>query len=136
MSPSRAEFIEDGVGVLALVGAGGVEPARGAAEGHRLADQLDIPQLGMVNRLGDAEMLDLRVGEDLIHLVDRPRRHPGLVEPVDPFGAGVQACDLLDRRVQCLAVGRARAASLVVGVLRQIGHCKRAAQPAENLVAS
>src|SRR5580658_7323929 len=60
-----AELAEDRLGVLAGVGARGFEAARRAAQGNRLADQLDIAKLGMMYGLSDAEMLDLRVGKHL-----------------------------------------------------------------------
>jgi hypothetical protein len=93
------------------------------------------PSVGVLHRLGDAEMFDLGVGEHLVHLVDRPGRHPGPVETVDPFGAGVLLGDLLDRGIERLAVVRARAAGLVVGVLGQLRPVDRAAEAAEDLVA-
>ena len=40
-----------------------------------------------LHALRDAEMLDLRIGEDLVDRVDRPARHAGLVEALDPVGA-------------------------------------------------
>src|SRR5665213_431969 len=77
-----AELAENRVAVLAGVGAGGDKAARRAAQRHRLADQLDLAELFVMDLLRDAEMLDLRVGKDLVHPVDRARRHPRLVEPL------------------------------------------------------
>ena len=39
----------------------------------------------MMTRNGDAEMLNLRVGENLVHLVNRPRRHAGRFQLFEPF---------------------------------------------------
>src|SRR5207253_165199 len=66
-----AELLEDRRGVLAGIGAGGLEPARRAAQAHRLADQFDAAERGMLDRLRDPEMLDLRVGEHLVDRIDR-----------------------------------------------------------------
>src|SRR6516162_8500835 len=44
----------------------------------RLADDFLRTELGVAYRLGDAEMLDLRVGKGLVDRVDRPARHTDL----------------------------------------------------------
>ena len=64
-------------GVLAGIGAGGREAARRAAQRHRLADQLDAAQRAVFDALRDPEMLDLRVGENLVDRIDRACRHAG-----------------------------------------------------------
>jgi len=58
----------------------------------------------VLDRRCDAEMPDLRIGEDLVHRIDRPRRHAGIVEALDPFGAVARLGNRLDRRVERLAV--------------------------------
>src|SRR5579885_2769975 len=116
-----AELAQDLVAVLAELGAGGFEPARRAAQRHRLADQAGGAEQRMLDRLGDAEMLYLRVGKYLVDRVDRAGGHAGAVEPVDPFGAVALPGDRLDRRIERLAVLRAQPAGLVVGVVGELG---------------
>ena len=70
--------------------------------------------------LGEAEVLHLRVREGLVDRVDRPARHAGLVEGVDPVGAGVLDGFLFHQRVDGIAVLRARRAGRVVRMLADI----------------
>src|SRR5215472_10749208 len=91
-----AERLEDRLGVLAGFRAGGLETARRAAQGHGLTDQLDAAERRVLDRLSDPEMLDLRVGEDLVDPIDRAGRDTGLIEPLDPFGAVARLGDRLD----------------------------------------
>ena len=53
----------------------------------------------MGDRLGDPEMLDLRVGKGLLDRVDRTTGHAGLVEPLDPIGVRVLSNDLVQMRI-------------------------------------
>jgi hypothetical protein len=45
----------------------------------------------VADRLGDPEMLDLRVSKGLVDRIDRPAWHAGLVEPLDPISVRVLA---------------------------------------------
>src|SRR5437764_1276536 len=71
-----AEFAQHLVGVLALV-RGRAQPLglREGAHMDRLADDVEGADFWVIDRPPDAEMLDLRVGEDLVDRVDRPARH-------------------------------------------------------------
>src|SRR6185437_10456735 len=59
----------------------------------------------MLDRLSDAEMLNLRIGEDLIDRIDRSAGDAGAVEYVDPLGAGALRRVVLERGVEHVAVG-------------------------------
>src|SRR5438270_9381095 len=62
-------------GVLAPSGRHGGETARGPPQSHRLADHLQ-----RLPALDDAEVLDLRIGEDLVDPVDGPAGNAGSVQ--------------------------------------------------------
>src|SRR5579884_1800927 len=57
-----SEFGEDRGGMLAIFGRAADQPARRAAERHRLADQRDLTQRRRRDGLRDAEMTHLRIG--------------------------------------------------------------------------
>ena len=62
-----AELAQHRLGVLTLIGGGTqLVGLRIAAHMDRLADQLLRTELRVADRLGDPEMLDLRVGESLV----------------------------------------------------------------------
>src|SRR5438876_11831007 len=71
---AAAEFAQDLVGVLAHLGRRRLERARRARQCHRLTDEFDGAALRRVERLRHAEVLDLGVGEDLVHGIDRAAR--------------------------------------------------------------
>ena len=112
--------------------AGSCNPARCAAQRHRLADEFERTKGGMLDRLRDAEMANLRVGEYLVDRVNRSCRYAGGVEPFDPLGAVPAQCDRFDCRVERLAVLRARPAAAVIGMRGQVGDVERATEPAEE----
>src|SRR5579885_2603079 len=114
-----AEFMQDGVGMFARLGARRPEPARRPAQRDCLPDQLQSPEPGVIDWLGDAEMAHLRIGEYLIDRVDRSRRYAGLVEPLDPFRAVARDGDRLDSGVERLPVLRAQPTR---NVIRMVGH--------------
>src|SRR5215831_7750141 len=66
------------------LGRGPAHPARRAGECHRLAYQPNLAQSGMAEATGNAEVLHLRIGEDLVDPVDRAAGHAGPVQPFDP----------------------------------------------------
>src|SRR6516164_3204726 len=90
-----AELAQHRFGVLALIG-GRAQLVGLRVEAHmdRLADHPLRSELGVIDWLGDAEMLDLRVGKGLVDRVDWPARHAGLGQQLDPIGAGMPAHDL------------------------------------------
>ncbi len=62
-----------------------------AREAHRLAYKLHLPEAGMRDGLRDVQVLHLRVGEHLVHAIDRPRRNAHGLQPLQPRGGGVGA---------------------------------------------
>jgi len=102
----EAEFLQDGVGVFAGLGRAGREPRRRARQRHRLANEPHLALVLFGDVLGDAEVLDLGVGEHLVDRIDWPAWHAGLVEAIDPIGAGALAdigFDLGIKRIAMLA---------------------------------
>src|SRR4051794_38136551 len=72
---------EDLIGVLAELRRRPVlGRLRRLREVDRLADHLDVSELGMAHGLGNAEMLHLRLGEGLIDGIDRPAGYPRVVQ--------------------------------------------------------
>src|SRR5581483_11144591 len=69
---------------------------REGAHVDRLADDVEAAELRMVDRAADAEVLNLRVGEDLVDRVDRAAGHAGLVEFVDPELARLRPHDVVE----------------------------------------
>src|SRR3954470_16533529 len=130
-----AECAQNFVAVLAGLRAGALQPARRAAQRHRLSNETEPAEGRVLDRRCDAEMPDLRIGEDLIHLIDRPGRHAGLVKSLDPFGAVARLGDCLDRGVERLAIVGAQLAGPVIRMIREVRDVQRPAQTAENLVA-
>src|SRR5665213_851222 len=65
-----AELAQHVVGMLAALRRWLAQRRGRAAQRHRLADEIDLAQDRMLDRLGDAEMLDLRIGEGLVDVVD------------------------------------------------------------------
>src|SRR5262249_47964262 len=81
-----AELLQDHISVLALIG--GRTQFIGlwvTAHMDRLADDFLRSELGMAHRLGDTEMLHLRVGKGLVDRIDRSARHTGLSQQLDPI---------------------------------------------------
>src|SRR6266404_6325728 len=108
---------------------------RRGAEIDRLADDLDVAELGMMDRLGDAEMLDLRLGEGLVDAVDRPARHAGLVQGGNPLRAGLGPGDRADALVYGLAVLRAQGAAFMLGMAEQLRRAHGLAKALPQIVA-
>src|SRR5690606_3101622 len=69
---------------------------------------LDRTQSGMLDSAGDAEVLDLRIGKDLVHRIDRATGDTGLVQQFYPMLAGLLAGSLRDLLVQRRALRRSR----------------------------
>ncbi len=107
---------------------------RGPAHDDRLADQLDVAALVRMHGLGEPELAHLRVGEHLIDGVDRPARHPGLVQQLDPVRAGLATQDRGELGVQRIAVLRAVGRRRVRGVLGQLLVADRAAKASPDLL--
>src|SRR5713101_6420467 len=51
-------------------------------------------------------MLDLRIGKHLIDRIDGTARHAGFVETLDPIGAGTPCGQLVDFRIEGVAIFR------------------------------
>ena len=83
-----------------------------------LSDELCLSKGYRLRLLGDAQMLDLRIGENLVDLVDLAARHTFSGQKVDPFPARPGDGDRLDLRVQLVAVSQASGIVLVIGVVR------------------
>ena len=49
-----------------------------------MADNVHVAALRMMQRLRDAKVGDLWIGEDLVHFVDRPSRDALLLEQFEP----------------------------------------------------
>ena len=95
--------------MLALLGGGAqLVGLRVAAHVDRLADHLLRAELRVSDRPGDPEMLDLRIGEGLVDRIDRPARHAGLVEPLDPISVGMLPDELGEMRIERRPVFGAR----------------------------
>src|SRR4029453_2028112 len=103
-----SRFLQHGLGVLALLGRGRAHLEGRAAHVDGLTDQLDRAKLGRVHWMRHLQVLDLRIGEHLVHLVDRAGRHARLVELLDQFGAPVGADPLFDLGVEQIAIGAPR----------------------------
>ena len=85
----------------------------------------------MLHRLRHRQVTHLRIGEHLVHLVDRPAWHPGLVERFDPRGSGPGRQPLGKHRVEFGAVPRSlgrRVEPRVGGQPRQAGDLAQALQ--------
>src|SRR4051812_2318197 len=126
-----AELLEHRAGVLAERGRRRVELARRAREPERLADQRE---LALFHRLRHADMLDLRVGEHLVDRIDRPARHPRLVEPVDPLGAAALDRMPVDLGIERVAVLGAAGAGRVIGIGHHVGRLDGLAEAFPDLL--
>src|SRR6266704_1764415 len=88
----------------------------------------------MLDRLRDGEMLDLRIGKDLIDCIDRPARYARAIEQIDPIRAVPLRRIVLDRGVERVSVRRACRLVRVARVLQEFRRAEGAAQPAEMRV--
>src|ERR1700682_2479031 len=91
------------------------QPRWRPAQAHRLADEIEPTTRRVLDRLDDAEMIDLGIGEDLVDRVDRPTGHAGAIEDIDPFAARALRRVVLERGIERVAVG---GAGLLIGVAR------------------
>src|SRR5271166_2990595 len=91
-----AELAQHRLGVLALVGCWAqFVGLRVAAHMDRLADHFLRSELGVVHGLGDAKVLNLRIGKGLVDRIDRPARHTDFGQQVDPISVRMPAHDLV-----------------------------------------
>ena len=104
-----------------------------AAQRDCLANQLDSAELRVLDGLCDSDVLDLRVRENLIHLVDGAAGESCLIQDLDPLGRSPGPCDLGDDRIQLRAVLAARAASCKIGIGREMLGADGAAESAVNI---
>src|SRR5262245_32797724 len=80
-----AEVAQDRVGVRARIGKRRDHLSRRARHADRRADHVHVSARRMMQRLGNAKMLHLRVGEDFVALVDRAGRYALLLEQIEPL---------------------------------------------------
>src|SRR5262249_27961556 len=80
-------------------------------------------------------MLDLRVGEHLIDRIDRPARHPGFVEALDPVGTGTLRGQLVDFRIESVAILQSIGAICVLRPGDQLRRLERVAETLPDLLA-
>src|SRR3954466_11052708 len=99
-----AKLAQHFIRMLAGIGRRALHAAARARELDRLVHDLGLAQVRMPYGRGHAEMPNLRIREDLVHLVDRAARYAGFIEEVDPLRAGPAAGDLADRLVERCAV--------------------------------
>src|SRR4051812_46364393 len=97
---AESELLQNLIGVLADIRRPRRDLARGARQRERLADQAELAAVGACRLLRDAEVPDLRVGKHLVDRVNRPARHAGLVDDVDPVGARLRRGALVDRGIE------------------------------------
>ena len=126
---AEVELAQHLLGVLAALGRCGDQAAGRARQLHGLVEQVQgaalVRGLDMPDHI---EVLDLGIGEHLVHGVDRPARNLGSAHALHPFGAGAVrqiALDLDVQRVAVLGAGRRRR---VVGMLEQCFGADRTAQ--------
>src|SRR6202011_5453794 len=131
----EAQLAQHFLGVLALFGGRIAHAARRARQLDRLVHHLDITEAGMMHGRGHVQVLDLLVGEHLVHLIDRPARHARLVENVDPFAARLVLRDLGDRLVHAGAVLRAQLVRRVVLMVDQLRRADRLAEASGDVRA-
>src|SRR5215472_4386848 len=101
-----AQLIQYLVRLIADVGTRCPDAWRGIHYPDSVANDVQPAEHRVRHRLRHRQVLDLRVGENLIHPVDRPARHAGLVERADPLGRPPGRQPLADERVQLGAVRR------------------------------
>src|SRR5215472_2617881 len=131
-----AELAQHLVSVLALVGCRAqFVRLRIMAHMDRLTDNPLRSELGVIDWLGDAEMLDLRVGERLVDRVDWPARHAGLGQQLDPIGAGMPAHDLVQKRDQRRAILGAGDHRGEIGIAEQVLGTRCLAKAAPQIIA-
>src|SRR6516225_9585543 len=117
---AEAEFLQNSVRVLAEAGWRRHQSARRTRERHGLARHAQRFLVPGLDRLGDTEMHDLRIGIDLIDRVDRPAGNAGLVEQLDPFRAATLDRVALHVGVERVAMLRALGGGLIFRTLRQL----------------
>src|SRR3981081_516196 len=81
-----AGLLQHCLGMLALLGRRRTHFEGRAAHVDRLAYELDRPKLGRCHGMRHLEVLDLRIGEHLVHLVDRSGRNDRLAHPPAQLG--------------------------------------------------
>src|SRR6266566_5737020 len=112
------------------------EQRRGAADGrgrgggaHGKAEHPGGAVAGLLD-LGDGlEVLDLRIGEDLVELVDGPGRDRRALEALLPLGGGGAGEGLLDAGAELVVMGQPRVVRGEARIARERGVERRAAAP-------
>ena len=129
---AEAEFLQHRGGMLADVRRCDGEFARRARERERLAS-MSWRRLAL-DGLRRLEMLHLRIGEHLVDLVDRAGRHAGFVEH-STHSLLVRVDVTASRSFELVAMFQPFLAVDVFGLLHELLHAKRIAQPRPHLVA-
>src|SRR5258708_30627064 len=115
-----AKFPQYCVVVLAAFGSCGAQARRGSAQFHRLTDEIESAEHRMLDRLRDAEMLDLRIGKDLVNRVDRSARYASTIENIHPVSAVALCRIVLDCGVERITVGGSRRLPCVTRILDEL----------------
>ena len=101
----------------------------------RLPNDFLRPILRVVDRLGDAQVLNLRISEHLVNRINRTARHASLVQELVPVVGGLASHDLGHTRVERLAVRRTGRRRNIVCVGKQIRRACRLAEALPDRVA-
>src|SRR5439155_15934592 len=125
LAAGKTEFLQHLFGLLAEFRRARRHRAWRARQGHGLADQLNVPVLVIGHVLRDAEMLDLRILEHLVDGIDRTTGHAGVVQFLDPGLRRFFLGELVDHRVQRVAVLRARRRAGVIGIAEELRRADR-----------
>src|SRR6185312_6151227 len=81
--------------------------------------------LGVRHVLGNAEMFDLSITEHLVDRIDRTAGHTGGVQLLDPKVGRSPFRKAVDRRIQRVAVLRARGRRGVIRIVDEFGGADR-----------
>src|SRR6202521_5682132 len=113
--------------MLTKPGGGPNDRAWSARERNRLPHHLNRFPFLRLYALHNTEMLDLRVGKHRIDRIDRPARHAGRVQAIDPCLARAAGETAVDLGVERIAVFQARTGSGVSGPSHQRSRSEGAA---------
>src|SRR6185437_9856785 len=81
--------------------------------------------LDVWNVLGNTEMLDLSIIEHLVNRIDRTTGHTGCVQLLHPSVGRFPFRKAVDRRIERVAVLRARGRRVVIRIVDELGSADR-----------